>query len=57
MHKAKAKQLREEIILVIMRNQEEIQRGRGLNLEDQEIVGIVGNQGIRRKIARLERKM
>ena len=40
-----------------MGNQELNQRGRGLNLEDLEIVGIVGNQDIRRKIARLKRTM
>lgn len=40
-----------------MGNQEESQKGRGLNREDQMTAGIVGNQGIKRKIARLERKM
>ena len=49
--------MREEIILEIMGNQEESQRGRGLNLEDQEIAGIVVNQGLRRKIAGRERTM
>ena len=49
--------MREELILEIMGNQEENQRGRGLNQEDQKIVGTVGNQGTRRKIAGLERTM
>ena len=49
--------MREETILEIMGNQEESQRERGLNLEDQEIVGTVGNQGIRRKIVGLKIKM
>ena len=40
-----------------MGNQEEIQKGRGLNLEDSEIVGTMGNHGIRRKIVRLKRIM
>ena len=40
-----------------MGNQEESQRGRGLNPEDQEITGNVVNQGIRRKIVGLERIM
>ena len=38
-----------------MGNQEESQRGRGLNL-GQMTTSTVGNQGIRRKIAGLERK-
>ena len=41
----------------ILGNQEESKRGRGLNPEDQEITSTIENQGIRRKIARLERKM
>ena len=49
--------MREEIIFEIMGNQEESQRGRGLNPKDREIVGIVGNWDIRRKIVRLERIM
>ena len=57
MHKAEAERLREEVILEIMGNQEESQRGRGLNREDQMTVGIVGNQGIKRKIVGIERKM
>ena len=40
-----------------MRNQEKSQRGRGLNPEDQGIVGTVGNEGKRRKIVGLERTM
>lgn len=46
-----------ETILEIMGNQEENQRGRGLNQEDQEIIGIVENWDIRRKIHGLKRKM
>ena len=57
MHKVGAEWLREEVILEIMRNQEESQRGRGLNLEDQEIASTLGNQGIRRKIVGLKRTM
>ena len=57
MHNTEAKQLREEIILKIMGNQEENQRGRGLNLEDREIVSTMERQGIRRKILRLKRTM
>ena len=49
--------LREENILEIMGNQEESQRERGLNPKDQEIVGTVVNQGIRRKVFGLERTM
>ena len=41
----------------IVRNQDESQRGRGINLEDQEIFGTMVNQGIRRKIVGLKRKM
>ena len=40
-----------------MGNQEESQRGRGLNQEDQIISSIVGKQGIRRNIFEIERKM
>ena len=57
MHKFKAEWLREEAILEIMENQEEIQKGRGLNQEDQEIIGTVGNEGTRRKIIGIERTM
>ena len=49
--------MREEIILEIMENQEESQRGGDLNQEDQMIVGIVGNQGTKRTIVGIERKM
>ena len=49
--------MREEITLEIIGNQEESQRGIGLNPKGQEIVGIVVNNGIRRKIVRLERIM
>ena len=40
-----------------MVNQEKSTRGRGLNLEDQEIYGTLVKQGIRRKIVGLEKKM
>ena len=50
----KGENLREEIIPKIVGNQEESQRGRGLNLEDEEIIIIVVNQGIRRKIVGLK---
>ena len=45
------------MILEIVRNQEESQRGGGLNQEDRTIAGIVGNQGTKRNIFGLERKM
>ena len=57
MHKVGAEQLREEVMLEIMGNQEESQRGRGLNPYDQEIASTMENQGIRRKIVGIERKM
>ena len=38
-------------------NQEESQKGGGLNQEDQMTVGTVGNQGTKRKIVGIERKM
>ena len=38
-------------------NQEESQKGGGLNQEDQTIAGIVGNQGTKRKIVGFKRKM
>ena len=43
MHKAEAEWLREEIVLEIMGNEEESQRGGGLNWEDQMTVGTMGN--------------
>ena len=49
--------MREEIILEIVGNQEESQRGGGLNQEERMIAGIVGNQGTKRNIVGLERKM
>ena len=55
MHKEEAEWLKEEIILEIMGNQEESQRGRGLNLEDWEIVGAMGNKGIRRHFFFIEK--
>ena len=49
--------MREEVILKIMGNQEESQKGGGLNQEDQMTIGFVGNEGIKRKIVGIERKM
>ena len=49
--------MREEVILEIVGNQEESQKGGGLNQEDQMIAGIVRNQGTKRKIVGLERNM
>ena len=49
--------MREETTLEIVGNQEENQRARGLNQEDQKIVGTMGNRGTRRKISGLERTM
>ena len=43
MHKEETNLMREKVTLEIMVNQEESQREKGLNLEDREIVGIVGN--------------
>ena len=40
-----------------MGNQEESQRGRGLNPKDQEIAGTMWNQVIRRNIFGLERRI
>ena len=57
MHKVGVERLREEVILGIVENQEESQKGGGLNQEDQMIASIVGNQGTKRKIVGLERKM
>ena len=49
--------MRQEIILKIMGNREESQRGGGLNLEDQEIANTMVKHGIRRNIDGLKRKM
>ena len=57
MHKVEVERMRGEVILEIMVNQEESQRGGGLNREDWMIVGIVEYEGIRRNIARFERTM
>ena len=43
MHKLGAEQMREEVILEIVGNQEESQKGGGLNREDRTTVGTVGN--------------
>ena len=43
MQKLGAEQLREEVLLEIVGNQEEIQKGGGLNQEDQKIAATVGN--------------
>ena len=40
-----------------MENQEESQKGGGLNRDDKTTDGTMGNQGIRRKIIGLEIKM
>ena len=40
-----------------MGNQEESQRGGGLNRDDRMNASTVGNQGIKGKIVRIERKM
>ena len=40
-----------------MGNQEESQKGGGLNREDQTTVGTMVNQGTKRKIVGIERKM
>ena len=57
MHKLGAERMSEEVILEIMGNQEESQKGGGLNQEDQMIAGIMGNEGTKRKIVGLERKL
>ena len=49
--------MREEVILEIMGNQEESQKGGGLNREDRTTAGTVENQGTKRKIVGIERKM
>ena len=49
--------MREEVILEIMGNQEESQKGGGLNQEDRMTVNTVGNQHTKRKIVGIERKM
>ena len=43
MHKVKVERMRVEITLETMGNEEESQRGRGLNREDQRIAGTVEN--------------
>ena len=57
MHKVGAERLKEEVTLEIVENQEESQRGGDLNREDQMIAGTMGNQGTKRKIVGIERKM
>ena len=57
MDKAGAERMKEEIILEIMGNQKESQKGGGLNRKDQTTAGTVENQGIKRKIVGIERKM
>ena len=47
--------MREEVILEIMGNQEESQKGGGLNQENQMTVGNMVKHGIRRKIDKIER--
>ena len=57
MHKVGVERQRDKVILEIMGNQEESQKGGGLNQEDRMIAGIVGNQGTKRNIVGIERKM
>ena len=57
MHKVGAERMKEEVILEIMGNQEESQKGGGLNQEDRTIAGIMGNQGTKRNIFGIEIKM
>ena len=57
MHKVGVEQLREEVIPEIMGNQEESQKGGGLNQEDQMTTDTIGNQGIKRKIVGIKRKL
>ena len=57
MHKVGVEQMRGEVILEIVGNQEESQKGGGLNQEDQMTAGTMGNQGTKRKIVGIERKM
>ena len=52
-----AERLRKEVIPEIMGNQEESQKGGGLNREDQTIVGTMGNTGTKRNIFGIEIKM
>ena len=49
--------MREEVILEIMGNQEESQKGGGLNREDRTTAGTMENQGTKRKIVGIERKL
>ena len=49
--------MREEVILEIVGNQEESQKGGGLNQEDRMTAVTMGNQGTKRKIVGIERKM
>ena len=49
--------MREEVILEIIKNQEESQNGGGLNQEDQMTAGTMGNQGTKRKIVGIKRKI
>ena len=49
--------MREEVILEIVGNQEESQKGGGLNQEDRMTVGTMENWGTKRKIVGIERKM
>ena len=57
MHKVGVERLREEVTLEIMGNQEESQRGRGLNPEERGIASTMVKHGIRRKIVGIKRKM
>ena len=57
MHKVGVERLREEVVPEIVGNQEETQKGGGLNREDRTTAGTVENQGTKIKIVRIERKM
>ena len=49
--------MREEVILEIVGNQEDSQKGGGLNKEDRTIASTMGNHGTKRKIVGIKRKM
>ena len=49
--------MREEVILKIKGNQEESQKGGGLNREDRTTTGTMENQGTKRKIVGIKGKM
>ena len=55
MHKIEVERLREEVIPKIVGNQEESQKGGGLNREDRTTTSIVENQGTKRKLESKEK--